>query len=307
MSIPPDQTGTQAGLPACVRHPDRPTGLSCTRCERPACPQCLVDASVGFQCVDCVNAANRTVRRATTVAGAELADKPVLVPTLIVVNVAVFLLTVALAEDVFGNDRSAFFHALTSYTPSIAEGQWWRPFSSGFLHYGPIHLVVNMIALWFLRDLELLLGRVRFALVYFLAMLGGDAASYVFGSLGAEGAGASGAIYGLLGGLVIAVIRLKRDRHTLMTVLGVLALNLAISVSIPQISLLAHLGGLVVGAAVTFGMLYAPPARRTQWQVGTVVLVTIALVGLFALRTSQVTDEVFCTDPTALECFITTR
>lgn len=304
MSTPPDRPWTQAGLPACVRHPDRPTGLSCTRCGRPACPECLVEASVGYQCVDCVQVAKRTTRRATTVAGAELAEKPALVPALIAVNVAMFALTVALARDLFANDGSPLFLALSSYSPSIVEGQFWRLLTSGFLHFGPIHLLVNMVALWFLRDVELLLGRVRFALLYALSLLGGSVASFAFGDLGGQGAGASGAIYGMLGGLIVAVIRLKLDRHTLMTVVGVLAVNLAISVSIAQISLLAHLGGLVVGAVVTIGMVYAPPAARLRWQVATVALVAAALLGLFVLRYTQLSDLVFCTDPTALECFI---
>ncbi|SDC79081.1 rhomboid family intramembrane serine protease [Actinokineospora iranica] len=306
MSTPPNQPdpyGTQAGLPACVRHAGRPTGLSCTRCGRPACPECLVEAAVGFQCVDCVTEGSRTVRRPTTAAGAELASKPVLVPVLIAVNVAIFVLTVALAGDPVHNERSAFFHALTAYAPSIADGQLWRVLTSGFLHFGMIHILVNMVALWFLRDIELLLGKVRFGLLYVLSLLGGSAAAYAFGDLGAEGAGASGAIYGLLGGLVVAVIRLKSDRHVLMTVIGVLALNLAISVKIPEISLLAHLGGLFVGAAVTFGMVYAPPERRRRWQVGTVVLVTVAIIGLFVVRTPQVAEVTFCVDPTTPECY----
>ncbi|GAA2990379.1 rhomboid family intramembrane serine protease [Actinokineospora diospyrosa] len=289
---PPHQPdpGTQAGLPACVRHPDRLTGLSCTRCGRPACPECLVDAAVGFHCVDCVNAGRKVQRRATTVAGAPLNEKPLLVPVLIAVNVLMFAITALLAQDPINNDRSALFHELSEYPPLVANGEWWRVLTSGFLHFGPIHLLVNMVALWFLRDMELLLGRGRFAIVYLLSLLGGSAAPYVFGELNVEGAGASGAIYGLLGGLIVAVLRLKQDKHVLMNVLGVLALNLAISVSFPGVSLLAHLGGLVVGAAVTFGMIYAPPAQRRTWQIGTVVLVTAALVGLFAIRTSQIVD-----------------
>ncbi|HVK20326.1 MAG TPA: rhomboid family intramembrane serine protease [Actinokineospora sp.] len=304
MSTPHEPTGTQAGLPACVRHPGRPTGLRCTRCDRPACPECLVEAAVGFHCVDCVRQARQEVRRPTTVAGAELSDKPVLVPILIGLNVAMFVITVALAQDLFNNERSEFFQALLSYTPSIADGQWWRPITSGFLHYGPVHLLLNMVALWFLRDIELLLGRVRFALLYFLSMLGGEAACYLFDDLGTRSAGASGAVYGLLGALLVAVIRLKRDKHTLMTVLGVLAVNIAFSVSVANISLLAHLGGLVIGVVVTAAMVYAPAAKRTAWQAGVVAAIVVALAGMFLTRTAQVNDEVYCTNATALDCYL---
>ena len=306
MSHPPQHPdrGTQAGLPACVRHPDRPTGLSCTRCGRPACPECLVEAAVGFQCVDCVREGNRGVRRPTTVAGAALASKPVLVPALIGLNVLMFAITALLARSPMSNENSAFFHALSAYAPSIASGQWWRVVTAGFLHFGLLHLVVNMVALWFLRDLELLLGKVRFAVVYLLSLVGGTVGTYLFSALGTEGAGASGAIYGLLGGLLIAVIRLKQDRHALMQVVGVIALNLAFSVAIPQISLLAHLGGLVIGAALTAGMLYAPAASRVLWQTLTAVGVLVVLVVAFAIRTPQVTDQVFCPDPTTTECYL---
>ncbi|RLK60185.1 rhomboid family intramembrane serine protease [Actinokineospora cianjurensis] len=292
---PPHQSdpGTQAGLPACVRHPDRLTGLSCTRCGRPACPECLVEASVGFHCVDCVNAGRQVRLQPTTVAGARLESKPVLVPALIAINVVVFVITALVAKDPINNDSSTLFHELSEFPPLVADGEWWRVLTSGFLHFGPIHLAVNMVALWFLRDMELLLGRGRFAIVYLLSLLGGSAAPYVFGDLRVEGAGASGAIYGLLGGLIVAVLRLKQDKHALMNVFGVLAVNLAISVTVPGVSLLAHLGGLAVGAAVTFGMIYAPPQQRRTWQVSTVVLVTAALIGLYAVRTAQILDWLY--------------
>ncbi|OLR95534.1 rhomboid family intramembrane serine protease [Actinokineospora bangkokensis] len=302
MSVPPHHPGPgpQAGLPACARHPDRPTGLGCTRCGRPACPECLVEASVGFQCVDCVRSGQRSVRRPTTVAGAPLASKPVLVPVLVAVNVGVFALTALLARSPLTNENSEFFHALSGFAPAIASGGWWRVLTAGFLHFGVLHIVVNMVALWFLRDLELLLGRVRFAVVYALSLLGGSASAYLFGALLSENAGASGAIYGLLGGLLVAVIRLKQDRHALMQVVAVIALNLAISVAVPQISLLAHLGGLVVGAVVTAGMLYAPAASRVLWQSVVSVAVLVALAVAFAVRTPAVTDEVRCADPVDL-------
>lgn len=266
-----------------------------------------MEASVGFQCVDCVRQARSEVRRATTVAGAELADKPVLVPVFIGVNVAMFVITVALARDLFNNQQSELFAALLHYAPSIAEGEWWRIVTSGFLHFGPVHVLVNCVALWFLRDLELLLGRLRFALVYFLSMLGGSLAVYLFAALGTRTAGASGAVYGMLGGLLVAVIRLKRDKHVLMSVLGIIALNIAFSITVPGISLLGHLGGLFVGAVVTAGMVYAPPAKRKPVQIGTVAAVIVVVAALFVVRTPQVNDQVFCTNPTTLECYYATR
>ncbi|WP_026421815.1 rhomboid family intramembrane serine protease [Actinokineospora inagensis] len=291
MTTPPYQPdpGTQAGLPACVRHPDRPTGLSCTRCGRPACPECLVEASVGFQCVDCVGAG--PVARPTTVAGAPLRAKPSLVPALIAVNVVLYAITALLAHNPVDNQDSDLFADLATYSPSIADGDWWRVVTGGFLHYGLLHIASNMLSLWFLRDMELLLGRLRFAALYGLSLLGGSAAAYAFGAVDTPTVGASGAIYGVFGGLLVAVIRLKLDKHALMNVVGLLAVNLAISVAVPGISLVAHVGGLLVGVAVTFGMVYAPPTQRRAWQVTTVVLVAVALAGIFVIRTVQLREQ----------------
>ncbi|WP_424183649.1 rhomboid family intramembrane serine protease [Actinokineospora sp. G85] len=292
MTTPP-QPG--AGAPVCFRHPDRETRIRCNRCGKSACPDCLVDAAVGFQCVECVAEARRTTRRATTVAGAEVGAKPLLVPVLIAINVGLFAITAALASNVFDNQRSDFFFTLAQYNPVIAGGEWWRPLTAGFLHYGPLHVAVNMFSLWMLRDLELLLGKLRFAALYLLSLLGGAAAVYAFGSLGTLAVGASGAIYGLLGGMIVAFVRLKRGKHAVMNIVAVLGVNLAISISIPQISLLAHLGGLIAGALVTGALLYAPQAKRTAFQAGGIALVAVAIIGMFAIRTPQILDEARCT------------
>ncbi|GGS18882.1 MULTISPECIES: rhomboid family intramembrane serine protease [Actinokineospora] len=296
--------GAQAGLPVCARHRDRPTGLSCTRCGRPACPECLVDASVGYQCVDCVEQGRRTTRQATTVAGARTDGKVVLVPILIAVNVAVFLLTAVLAQSVTENGDSPFFRALVGFDPSITDGQPWRLLTAGFLHFGPFHVLVNMMSLWFLRDTELVLGRARFLALYLLALLGGSVAEYVFGDIGGQLAGASGAVYGVLGALVVLVIRLRRGQATQLIVY-VLALTLITWWVIPNVSLLGHLGGLVVGAALAVAFVYAPPANRLALHIGACALVVVALASLYVLRQGQLAELVFCTDPTAMICYIT--
>ncbi|PPK68115.1 rhomboid family intramembrane serine protease [Actinokineospora auranticolor] len=283
-----------------MRHPDRPTGLRCVRCERPACPDCLVDAAVGFQCVDCVREGNRGVRRATTAAGGEPVAKPVASYALIAVNVAMYVLTAVLAGNPLHNEQSTFFHQLSGFPPSMADGEWWRLLTSGFLHFGPVHLAGNMVSLLVLAMIETRLGRGPFLLIYFLSLLGGSAAAYAFQSPLSEGAGASGAIYGLLGALIVLVLREKWDFHALMNVVGLLAVNLAISISVVEISLAAHLGGLAAGAAVAFGLVVAPREKRRQWHAVTVVVVVVAIVGLLVVRTPQVVDAVpLCLPPTA--------
>lgn len=288
---PPEPWGTQAAMPGCVRHPDRPTGLRCTRCDRPACPECLREASVGYQCVDCVNEGRQTIRRPTTVAGAEGSKRLIVVPVLIVLNVAVFAYTVYQAQDFAHNENSELFVDWFLGPAITASGEWWRLVTSGFLHYGPVHIALNMIALFVLgRDLEPLLGRLRFIAVYLVSLLGGGAAVFLFDNECVATAGASGAVFGLMGGIAVVVFRLKLNPGP---ALGIIALNIFISVTLPGISLLGHLGGLVVGAIATAAMVYAPVRSRLLWQAGTVVGLAVALVGLILVRDAQFGDLSF--------------
>src|SRR2546430_4727579 len=143
MSTPPDPNeswGTQADMPTCVRHPDKPTGLRCTRCDRPACPECLREASVGYQCVDCVNQGRRSTRQPTTAAGAPLSRRLIVVPVLIVLNLAVFAFTAYQAKSVVHNENSQLFVDWFLVPGFAANGEWWRLVTSGFLHLGPIHI-----------------------------------------------------------------------------------------------------------------------------------------------------------------------
>ncbi|RSM84486.1 rhomboid family intramembrane serine protease [Kibdelosporangium aridum] len=281
----------------CVRHPDRPTGLRCVRCERPSCPECLREASVGYQCVDCVNEGRRTQRRAVTVAGAELNTKPIVMPILLLLNVAVFALTAAQAQSITNNQFSYPFELGVLYPPAVAGGEWWRLITNGFLHYGVIHLVVNMVSLYIVgRDLEMLFGRVRFLALYLVALLGGSVMVFLFdpetASQTSTGrvvvdygftAGASGAIFGLMGALAVAVFRLKLP---IAPALGIIALNLVFTFTIANISIFGHIGGLITGAAVALGFLYPPAKIRTKVQVATLVAALVVLVGLVFVRDS---------------------
>ncbi|MFC6092815.1 rhomboid family intramembrane serine protease [Saccharothrix lopnurensis] len=284
---PGDPIGAQPGPRTCARHPDRVTGLRCTRCDRPACPECLREASVGYQCVDCVDEGRRTVRPPRTFAGAELAARrPVVTPVLIALNVLMYLLTAWQAGSLAGNSGSRLFGDLVMWTPGVAAyDEWWRLLTSGFLHYGPAHLGLNMIALYVLgRDLEPAFGRLRYTAVYLISLLGGSVAVYLFGSLNTLVAGASGAVYGLMGALLVAYLRFRINAGP---ALGVIVLNVVLSFTLPGISLLGHLGGLAVGAAVTAGLVYAPRAKRDAYQTATVVTAVLLLVVLTVVRTAQ--------------------
>jgi membrane associated rhomboid family serine protease len=255
-------------MPVCVRHPNRQTGLLCVRCERPACPECLREASVGYQCVDCVNEGRRTVRRRTTVAGAELNTKLLVVPVLIAINLLVYGITVAQAGSLSANYQAPLFDSWVLWPIAVVGfGEPWRLVTAGFLHYGPLHVVLNMVALWILgRDIEPVFGRGRFVAVYLLSLLGGSVA-----------------VWGVMGAVLVTVLRLRLNPQP---VLIVIALNVMISF-LPGISLLGHLGGFVVGVLASAALLYAPRDRQLPVQVWALAGLAGLLVGLAVLRWAQ--------------------
>jgi membrane associated rhomboid family serine protease len=246
--------------PVCARHPGRETAVRCTRCNRPACPACLREASVGYQCVDCVAADARSRPRSSAVAWPAQASPSVVTPILIAINVAVFVFTVVQAGSVSNNFEAPLFGQWALQPAAVAQGAWWQLVTSGFLHIGPLHLAFNMIALWVIgRDLERVLGRVRFLVVYLVSLLGGSLVVYLFANPMSDTAGASGAVFGLMGGLAVVLMRLRLSPRPALTII---VLNVAISFVVPNISILGHLGGLAFGTALTAAMVYGPQRRR---------------------------------------------
>ena len=130
---------------------------------------------MGYQCVDCVAAGSSGARRPVNLSGAPVSrGRPVVVPTLIAVNVAIFALTVIQSGSLSGNDHSALFDRWGLLPMETANGAWWQLITAGFLHYGPIHIAMNMISLWIIgQSLELALGRLRFTVGYLAARIGG--------------------------------------------------------------------------------------------------------------------------------------
>lgn len=240
---------------------------------------------MGYHCVDCVREGQQGVRRPRTFVGAEVGARPLVMPILIALNVLVFVLTAVQAGSVSDNQRSEVFADFVLWPVAVYSGEWWRLLSAGFLHIGPAHLALNMLALYVLgRDLEPVFGRLRFLAIYLVSMLGGGVAVYLFGDVRVPVAGASGAVYGLMGAMLVAVLRLKLNPGSALAVIG---LNVVISFTLPGISLLGHLGGLAIGAAVTAGMIFAPRERRDLWQTALVVATTVVLISLVLVRTAQ--------------------
>jgi membrane associated rhomboid family serine protease len=182
---------------------------------------------------------------------------------LIAINLVIFLITVAqavsLGRKLGDNTAAPLFRQWALRPRAVADGAWWQLLTAGFLHIGPVHLLFNMIALWVIgRDLEQVLGSLRFLTVYLVSLLGGSLAVFLFGNPVIPTAGASGAVFGLMGGLAVVLMKLRLSpRPALMIIL----LNVVISFVIPNISILGHLGGLAFGAAITAAMLYLPRPR----------------------------------------------
>jgi membrane associated rhomboid family serine protease len=179
---------------------------------------------------------------------------------------------------------------LVLFSPAVADGQLYRLLTSSFLHYGITHLLFNMWALYVVGPpLEMWLGRLRFGALYILSALGGSVLVYLLSSLGAQTAGASGAVFGLFGASFVVGKRLNLDTRW---VVGLIAINLAFTFVIPllggqNISWQGHIGGLVTGTLVAAAYAYAPRERRTLFQVSVTVAILVVFVLLIWWRTTE--------------------
>jgi membrane associated rhomboid family serine protease len=262
----------------CFRHPGREAGRRCTRCGRPACSECLVQASVGSHCVECAKAARPNV---ATRARYWNARQPTLVTyTLMAINIGVFLWIAATYPDTLTGRASLVPDNpqvdLGLFEPFLVDGEWYRLVTAGFLHFGIIHLAFNMLLLFQLGQLlEPAIGRVRFALLYFAALLGGSAGSLILQPDGFHG-GASGAVFGLMGAAFVGMR--NRGVNPFSTGLGTtLLLNLFITFTIPGISIGGHIGGIVGGAAAGWVILAPPYKRLPAWASYAAPVAVIAL------------------------------
>ncbi len=281
MSAEQTPASSAPAAPRCYRHPDRETWVSCTRCERPICPDCLRPAAVGFQCPQCVAEGNKSVRRPTSPYGGRVARRTGLVTIVLgVLNVVAFAVTALTSPGgLTGNIASRLFDQLELVPIRVAvQDEYWRLLGAAFLHIGPLHLIVNMLALAIVGpSLERVFGAWRYLSVYLLGALGGSVAVYLFDSPYGAVAGASGAIYGLFAATLIVLRNLGLDARFMLFAVG---LNFVVSFA-PGISLLGHLGGFVAGGLAALALVYAPKANRTPIQI-------LALGGLLAVMTALV-------------------
>ncbi|MGW1105048.1 rhomboid family intramembrane serine protease [Streptomyces sp. NPDC002540] len=290
-----DRTAATDGSLSCYRHPGRGTHIRCTRCDRPICPECMVNASVGFQCPDCVRQGAGTghgpgAARPRTVVGAPVTADPRLITKILIgINVAVFI--VVYVKGSLLQDLTLFGRANLYYggpAEGVAEGQWYRLVTSMFLHQEVWHIAFNMLGLWWLGGpLEAALGRARYLALYLLSGLAGSALTYWLAAPNQPSLGASGAIFGLLGATAVLMRRLNYDMRPVFVLLAV---NLVITFN-PWggIAWQAHVGGLIAGTLIAIGMVHAPRERRALVQYGTCALVLAAVVVIVLARTAALT------------------
>ncbi|GAA1342929.1 rhomboid family intramembrane serine protease [Streptomyces sanglieri] len=291
-----DQSAAADGSLSCYRHPGREANIRCARCERPICPECMIDASVGFQCPDCVRQGSGTghgpaANQPRTVAGGSITADPRLVTKILLgINVVVYLAVLAkgtaLVDDLMLLGRAPTYYG--GPPEGVAEGQWYRLVTSMFLHQEMWHIAFNMLGLWWLGGpLEAALGRARYLTLYLVSGLAGSALTYWLSAPQQGSLGASGAIFGLLGATAVLMRRLNYDMRP---VFALLAVNLVITFN-PWggIAWQAHVGGLVAGTLIAIGMVHAPRERRALVQYGTSALVLAAVILVVAIRTAALT------------------
>jgi membrane associated rhomboid family serine protease len=267
----------------CYRHPDRVTGLSCSECGRPICTECMTMAPVGIRCPEHsgrpqgVQRVTHGVRRATFEgAGAKVTK------ALVAVNVAVYVAELATGGGVYGTGSTIYLHGAL-FGPSLDQGDWWRLLTAAFLHYGPIHLIFNMIGLyWFGSLLEQRIGSGRYLLLYLVSGLAGSAGALLWtnGFL-TPTVGASGAIFGILGaGLVLEQ---QRDYVFGGSALGVIVINFVLTFSISNISKGGHIGGLLGGILCALGLTRFGRGHAAYGRTGVLGTATIVLVGVASI------------------------
>ena len=260
-------------METCYRHSDRETGVSCSNCGRPICPDCMTPTSVGMRCPECTKQTTKTVRPFAR-------QDPALTYVFMGICVAVFIAELA-TGGTFGEARTSEAAIEGAVSKGlVGDGEVWRILTAGFLHADITHLLFNGLSLYFLGTmLEPEMGRVRFGIVFVVSILAGSLGIIALDPNGG-GLGASGGVFGLMGaGLMLMWGRgfsINPMENGLALWLG---LNLFLSFR-PGISLAGHLGGLAGGALVALVLFVLAPQLR--WRGRTPEVAAVALGVLIA-------------------------
>jgi membrane associated rhomboid family serine protease len=251
-------------MATCYRHSTRETGVSCSNCGRPICPDCMTPTQVGMRCPECASQRTKVVRMR------DASRVPQVTYALIVINVIAFLAegNISISSQPTSKiyEEGALIGSIRGLPGiGVAHGQWWRVVTSGFLHENLLHIGFNMYVLYILGlQLEPVLGRVKFATIYGVALLTGSLGALLV-SPHAVTVGASGAVFGIMGAFAV---ELRSRKLPIMSgglggVGGLIVINLIISFTIPGISWGGHIGGLI-GGALAAGVIQMGDRYRTQ-------------------------------------------
>jgi membrane associated rhomboid family serine protease len=266
----------------CYRHPNRETLVSCSECGRPICEECMTFAPVGIRCPDHSGKPQGAERVTSGLRRASFEGTGAMVTKILVaLNVAIYLLELGLGGSTDGRNNRIYEEGAL-YGPLVANGDWWRLFTSVFLHYGPIHLALNMLALWFFgAAVEQVLGRGRYLLLYIVSGLAGSAGALLLSQPTSITVGASGAIFGILG----AALVLERQRTYVLggSAVGIIVINLVITFAIPGISIGGHLGGLAGGALGILALSRFGRGHAVYGRPGMIGLVGLVAIGVASI------------------------
>jgi membrane associated rhomboid family serine protease len=204
-------------------------------------------ASIGYQCPSCASDSTPVIKGI---------NKNRFIPsqknTQVTKFLSISLLVVYVFQFLLGDvliDNFALF------APSVTNGQWWLLITSGFLHGSIIHLLFNVYILWVLgSQLENIVGKTKFIIIFFGSLLGGSLASYLFSPFGSYSIGASGAIFGLMGAMLVVGRKRNLDISQITTLV---VINVVIGFVLSGIDWRAHLGGLAAGAFITWVLINA--------------------------------------------------
>jgi membrane associated rhomboid family serine protease len=280
----------------CYRHTNRETGVSCSNCGRPICPECMTPTSVGMRCPECARQKTQ-VRRMPTGPSLVGADRWSMTNILIAINVVAFLVELASGVTLGGADRGSVFYHGALYGPAISDAfrfppgyalaghdQYWRLLTSGFLHEGLLHIGLNMLSLWFVgRALEPAVGKRNFLAIYLAALLAGSFGALVFEPQQPT-VGASGAIFGVFGALIVLAYR--RGISIWQTGLApILLINLFFDLTQSGISIGGHIGGLIAGVICGFAFTdLAERRRKPAWALVVCLIVAcVSVIGAIAV------------------------
>lgn len=271
---------------SCYRHPGRETNVSCSNCGRPICPDCMTPSPVGMRCPECAGDRQKVYTRNDIVAGGGFFAGAPVTSALIVLTAFVFI-----AQLVSGYPLGLFSSSTSGwvtqngmlYGPLVAGGEWWRIVTPGFLHLGILHLLLNMYLLYVLgRMIEPELGPAQMLAVYMTSLVAGSLGALVL-EPGSPSAGASGAIFGLMG-MALVIARTRQIREAVQQIGILVVINLVVTFGYSGISKGAHLGGLIGGAIC--GVILFELGERRGWlgsgprarMVGTTIVASMGVV-----------------------------